>query len=133
PYEYSDYCILKIMGETAKSAIDELRERAVIATIRAPDPEAAVATCEALVAGGVTALEITFTTPRAEEAIAEAVRRLEGSGGLVGAGTLRTPDQAETAIAAGARYLVSPGLDADTARVMAAAETPSLIGALTPT
>ena len=121
------------MAEPKQDAIAGLRERAVIATIRAPDPDAAVATCEALLAGGVSALEITFTTPRAEEAIAEAVRRFADSGALVGAGTLRSPADADAAIAAGARYLVSPGLDPETARVMAAAEAPSLIGALTPT
>src|SRR5690606_21351924 len=93
----------------------------------------ALDTCEALLAGGITALEITFTTPEAEKAIAEAVARYEGSNALVGAGTLRTPQEAEAAIAAGARFLVSPGLDAETARVMADAEAPSVIGALTPT
>lgn len=121
------------MANESLNAVEAVTARAVVATIRAPDPDAAVATCEALLAGGVSALEITFTTPRAEEAIAEAVRRFEGAGGLIGAGTLRTPAQAEAAIEAGARYLVSPGLDAETARVMAAAEPPSLIGALTPT
>lgn len=112
---------------------DELTQRAVIATIRAPDPEAAIDTCEALLAGGVSALEITFTTPGAAEAIAEAVARFEDRDALVGAGTLRTPAEAEAALAAGARYLVSPGLDLETARVMAEADVPSLIGALTPT
>lgn len=113
--------------------VDALKQRAVIATIRAPSPEAAVATCDALLAGGVSALEITFTTPRAEEAIAEAVSRFAGTDALIGAGTLRTPAEAEAAIEAGSRFLVSPGLDAETARVMADADAPSLIGALTPT
>lgn len=117
----------------AGEIVEGLRRRAVIATIRAPSPEAALSTCEALLAGGVSALEITFTTPRAEEAIAEAVARFEGSEALVGAGSVRSPAEAEAAIDAGARYLVSPGLDAETARVMATAEAASLIGALTPT
>lgn len=121
-------------GEDGKTdLVEDLKRRAVIATIRAPSPEAALGTCEALLEGGVSALEITFTTPRAEQAIAEAVARFEGADALIGAGTLRTPQQAEAAIEAGARFLVSPGLDADTAKVMAAADAASLIGALTPT
>lgn len=61
---------------------------------------------EALVAGGLPALEVTLRTPAALEVIAEMARV---KGGVVGAGTLVTPDDVTRAIAAGAQFGVSPG------------------------
>lgn len=62
---------------------------------------------EALVAGGLPVLEVTLRTPAAIEAIAE-MARVEGA--FVGAGTVLNERQLDTAIAAGARFIVSPGL-----------------------
>ena len=61
----------------------------------------------ALVAGGVPALEVTLRTPAALEAIAEMARV---PGAVVGAGTVINEAQLDQAIAAGARFIVSPGL-----------------------
>ncbi|MAU45295.1 MAG: keto-deoxy-phosphogluconate aldolase [Yangia sp.] len=61
---------------------------------------------EALVRGGLPALEVTLRTPCALEAIAE-MARVEG--GVVGAGTLLTPEDVAAAVDAGARFGVSPG------------------------
>lgn len=61
----------------------------------------------ALVAGGVPALEVTLRTPAALEAIAEMARV---PGAIVGAGTVLNEAQLDAAIAAGARFIVSPGL-----------------------
>jgi 2-dehydro-3-deoxyphosphogluconate aldolase/(4S)-4-hydroxy-2-oxoglutarate aldolase len=82
----------------------------------------------ALVAGGLPALEVTLRTPAALEAI-RAMADVEG--GVVGAGTLRTPADVKAAKAAGAQFGVSPGL---TERLMRAAEDeglPLLPGAVT--
>ena len=62
---------------------------------------------EALVAGGLTALEVTLRTPAALDAI-RAMNEVEGA--VVGAGTVTNPRQFEEAVAAGARFVVSPGL-----------------------
>ena len=62
---------------------------------------------EALVAGGLPTLEVTLRTPAALEAIAE-MARVEGA--FVGAGTVANERQLDEAIAAGARFIVSPGL-----------------------
>lgn len=62
---------------------------------------------EALVAGGIKALEVTLRTPAALEAIAE-MAKVEGA--VVGAGTVINPSQLDEAISAGARFIVSPGL-----------------------
>jgi 2-dehydro-3-deoxyphosphogluconate aldolase / (4S)-4-hydroxy-2-oxoglutarate aldolase len=62
---------------------------------------------EALVAGGLYALEVTLRTPAALEAIAEMA---EVEGAVVGAGTVLNEDQLDAALGAGARFVVSPGL-----------------------
>jgi 2-dehydro-3-deoxyphosphogluconate aldolase / (4S)-4-hydroxy-2-oxoglutarate aldolase len=62
---------------------------------------------EALVAGGIRALEVTLRTPAALDVIAE-MAKVEGA--VVGAGTVVDPDQLDRAIDAGARFIVSPGL-----------------------
>ncbi len=62
---------------------------------------------EALVAGGVPALEVTLRTPAALEVIAEMAKV---PGATVGAGTVTNEAQLDAAIAAGARFIVSPGL-----------------------
>lgn len=80
---------------------------AVVPVVVLEDVEEAVPLAEALVAGGLTAIEVTLRTPAALEgirAIAEAV-----PDAVVGAGTLLTPDHVAEAAAAGARFLVSPG------------------------
>lgn len=85
---------------------------------------------EALVRGGLPVLEVTLRTPVALEAIAE-MAQVEG--GVVGAGTLLTPDDVAAAVAAGARFGVSPGA---TERLLDACETadlPLLPGAATAT
>ena len=82
----------------------------------------------ALVAGGLPALEVTLRTPAALDAIRE-MAKVEG--GVVGAGTLLTPDDVKAAKDAGARFGVSPG---STDRLLDAAETadlPMLPGAVT--
>lgn len=75
---------------------------------------------EALVAGGLPALEVTLRTPAALEAISE-MAKVEG--GVVGAGTLLTPRDVEAAKAAGARFGVSPGA---TDRLLTACEDAAL-------
>ncbi|MER5716212.1 bifunctional 4-hydroxy-2-oxoglutarate aldolase/2-dehydro-3-deoxy-phosphogluconate aldolase [Streptomyces sp. NPDC002132] len=65
---------------------------------------------DALAAGGARCAEVTLRTPDAEQVL----KAMAAHGALtVGAGTVLTPDQAERAVAAGARFLVSPGFDAE--------------------
>jgi 2-dehydro-3-deoxyphosphogluconate aldolase/(4S)-4-hydroxy-2-oxoglutarate aldolase len=103
----------------------------VIAVLRAPSAAAAVQAVDALVAGGVTGIEITYSTPDAERALAEVADR-HGDAVLLGAGTLTRPEQAERAVAAGARFLVSPGTQAELAGAMRATGAAVMLGALTP-
>jgi 2-dehydro-3-deoxyphosphogluconate aldolase / (4S)-4-hydroxy-2-oxoglutarate aldolase len=108
----------------------ELAERGIVAVLRAGSAERAVAAARALAEGGVTAIEVTFSVPEAPSAIAELAN---DESLLVGAGTVLSADQADAAVRAGARFLVSPNLDEE---VLDAAErrgVPALPGVLTPT
>jgi 2-dehydro-3-deoxyphosphogluconate aldolase/(4S)-4-hydroxy-2-oxoglutarate aldolase len=89
-------------------------------------------TAAALAAGGVGAVEITLTTPGALEAIAELASD-RAPGYIVGAGTVLDEPAARAAIAAGARFVVSPTLDRAVVRCCRDAGVPCMPGALTPT
>jgi 2-dehydro-3-deoxyphosphogluconate aldolase/(4S)-4-hydroxy-2-oxoglutarate aldolase len=77
----------------------------------------AVALARALAEGGLTVLEVTLRTTAALQAIRDIAAAVPDA--VVGAGTIRTPEDAEAAIAAGAHFLVSPGI---TPRIMEAAQ-----------
>ncbi len=88
-----------------------------------------LAQAKALVAGGLYAIEVTLRTPSALAAI-EAIAR-EVPGAVVGAGTIVSVEQIGEAVAAGARFLVSPGATLDLARAAAQAPVPFLPGCAT--
>lgn len=77
----------------------------VVPVLRSPSVAEAVATARGLAAGGMNVIELTYSTPGVQEAIAELSR---DAGLLIGAGTVLTREDAHTAVAAGARFLVSP-------------------------
>lgn len=86
------------------------RERAS-AILRTDDQEAAAAAMSAAVAGGFKVIEFTLTVPGVYELIEEFARGSRGDGLVVGAGTVLEPAEAHRAVAAGARFLVSPVTD----------------------
>jgi 2-dehydro-3-deoxyphosphogluconate aldolase/(4S)-4-hydroxy-2-oxoglutarate aldolase len=110
--------------------IDTLRHDRALAVIRAPRIDDPVALCRALESGGIRTVEFTFTTPGVEEVIAEAIAGDHGA--LVGAGTVTDRRSAESAIAAGARFLVTPGVNDEVAAAAREAGVPFLLGALSP-
>ena len=104
----------------------------IIAVVRAQKTEQVIPLSEALLAGGVVAIEITMTTPNAIGAIREACRAL-GERALIGVGTVLDPDTCRAAIAAGAQFVVSPVCRLDLIPVAAAAHRPIMLGSYTPT
>ena len=108
-----------------------LRAATVLAVLRAPSAQAGIRATDALVAGGITGIEITYSTPDAAAVIRE-IRRRHGDAVYLGAGTVLEPAQAEEAVAAGAEFLVSPGTEADLAGAMLGTGVTVLSGALTP-
>jgi 2-dehydro-3-deoxyphosphogluconate aldolase/(4S)-4-hydroxy-2-oxoglutarate aldolase len=113
------------------TVLDRLREAVVVAVLRAPDPESALASVGALVAGGVRAVEITYSTPDAAAVVAR-LRREHGDDLLVGAGTVTTAAQAVESAEAGAQFLVSPGTTESVAAALRSTGVPFALGALTP-
>src|SRR5205809_441143 len=112
--------------------ISLLTNPGVIAVVRARQPEQIIPLSEALIAGGVIAIEITMTTPNAIEAIRDARQKL-GARGLIGVGTVLDVATCRAAVEAGAEFVVSPILRPELVAVAHAAERPIMLGAYTPT
>ena len=89
--------------------VKKLGEIGLVPVLSIDDPEQAVALGEALIAGGLPCAEITFRTAGAEEAIRRISEALPDM--LVGAGTVLTTEQVDRAVAAGSKFIVSPGLN----------------------
>jgi 2-dehydro-3-deoxyphosphogluconate aldolase/(4S)-4-hydroxy-2-oxoglutarate aldolase len=111
---------------------ERLRAAGAVAVLRGPDHASAVRAAACLLENGIRAIEITFTIPRADEAIAELAARYRDGDVLIGAGTLTDAAQVRTAHRAGARFLVSPGTSTDVLAAMAATDALAIPGAMTP-
>ncbi|MFU8946608.1 bifunctional 4-hydroxy-2-oxoglutarate aldolase/2-dehydro-3-deoxy-phosphogluconate aldolase [Mycetocola zhadangensis] len=111
--------------------LSSLRDARVLAVLRAPSADVALHTADALVEGGITGLEITYSTPDA----AQVMRELDAKYGdriYLGAGTVTTAEQADESANAGARFLVSPGTRPELTAAMKETGLLVLTGALTP-
>lgn len=108
------------------------RTAGVLAVLRAPSPELALETAEAIIRGGITGIEVTYSTPDAPAVIRELISR-HGDAAYIGAGTVTTAAQADAAAAAGAEFLVSPGTLTDLTRAMIDTGRVVMTGAMTPT
>ena len=104
----------------------------VVAVVRLDDLSAAVPLTEALISGGVRAVEFTFTNPNAAQAI-ETTRAVVGEYGCIGAGTVLDPETARIAILAGAEYVVTPTYKRETVELCNRYSIPTVIGAFTAT
>jgi len=114
----------------ADQTLHDLRAARVIAVIRAATVRDALAVAHELLSAGLTALEITYTTPDASRVLSELA---QDERVLLGAGTITTPAQADEAALAGASFLVSPGSPPDLIRAMQGSGLAVLPGVLTPT
>ena len=96
-----------VAGRSRSQILQGIESSGVVAVIRLRDPELVRGVVDALLAGGVTALEITMTVPRAVELIAQIAPTLPPEF-LLGAGTVIDAQTARQVIDAGARFIVSP-------------------------
>ncbi|WP_432092911.1 bifunctional 4-hydroxy-2-oxoglutarate aldolase/2-dehydro-3-deoxy-phosphogluconate aldolase [Streptomyces sp. bgisy100] len=87
----------------------------VFAIVRTESYDQAAATADTLISGGISSLEISLNTPFALEVVTTLTREV-GDDALIGAGTVLDAQTARMAIDAGARFLVSPGLDEEVIR-----------------
>lgn len=112
--------------------ISLLTNPGIIAVVRAQKKEQVLPLAEALLAGGVIAVEITMTTPNAIEAIREASQKL-GRQAVIGVGTVLDVATCQRAIEAGAEFVVTPILRLEIAAAAHAADRAVMLGAYTPT
>ena len=115
-----------------KSEIDRLlRQAPLIALVQADDADTAVRTSRALAAGGITIIEVLFRTDAALDCLAAVAQKVPDA--VAGAGTVLSAAQAEAALDAGAKFIVSPGLDDGVASVARSAGAPVYPGVCTAT
>jgi 2-dehydro-3-deoxyphosphogluconate aldolase/(4S)-4-hydroxy-2-oxoglutarate aldolase len=112
--------------------LEKIKDLGLLAVIRGPSAELTVQMVEALVKGGVKGIEITYSTPNAEEVVRTLVKKF-GDEIVLGIGTLTNPQQAITAKEAGANFLVSPICEKELVCAMVASGLATMAGALTPT
>ena len=112
--------------------LSRARATGVLAVLRASSPELALEASEAIIRGGVTGIEVTFSTPDAPAVIRELIAR-HGDAAYIGAGTVTTVEQAALAADAGAEFLVSPGTLPTLTRAMLDTGRVVMTGAMTPT
>jgi 2-dehydro-3-deoxyphosphogluconate aldolase/(4S)-4-hydroxy-2-oxoglutarate aldolase len=110
--------------------VSDLSAPGVIAIVRLRSASPSDELFEALLEGGISCVEITLPTPDSAAAIA---RWRSRGGALVGAGTVRTPDDVARAADSGAQFLVTPGFSREVLAAAQARDLPVVCGALTPT
>ncbi len=112
--------------------LQRLLDGVLVAVIRAKSGERLLEVADALIAGGVTNLEVTFTVPQADNVIRRMVDHV-GDRALVGAGTVLNKEQAQLAVDAGSRFIVSPITDVSLIEFCKSHNTLVMPGAYSPT
>lgn len=112
--------------------LEKIKALGLLAVIRGPSSELTVKMVEALIAGGVLGIEITYSTPNAEEVV-RTLSTTFGNSIVLGMGTLTKLEQASSAKEAGANFLVSPVCEPALVKSMVDTGLLTMAGALTPT
>ncbi len=113
------------------TGLERLARAGVVPVVVIDDAKDAVPTANAMVAGGIDVMEITFRTAAAPEAIKAVAENCPDM--LVGAGTILNVEQCKLAIEMGAQFIVSPGFDADVVRYCIENGVTITPGCVTPT
>ena len=111
--------------------IKTITETGIVPVIKIDNADDAIDLAKALRNGGINCAEITFRTDAAEESISRISKEFPDM--LIAAGTVLTPGQADAAMNAGAKFIVSPGLNPDVVRHCQKKGYPVIPGVCTPT
>ena len=120
------------MSNLTPTIVQDIKKRAVLAVVRLPESADAAPVTEALLQGGVSAIEITLSTPNTYEVIEEISSKFADDA-LVGIGSVTNIDQAEQAIKAGAKYVVCPVFKPEIIAFTKELGVPTVPGCFTPT
>jgi 2-dehydro-3-deoxyphosphogluconate aldolase/(4S)-4-hydroxy-2-oxoglutarate aldolase len=118
--------------KTKPEIISLLTNPGVIAIVRGQQPVPVIPLFEALIAGGITAMEITLTTPNALDSIREARAKIGGRA-AIGVGSVTNAAACRAALEAGAEFIVTPICRTECVAIAHAAGRPIMLGAYTPT
>ena len=116
----------------SESTAQRIERVGLIPVLRARNADQAHAVVQAMIAGGVTVVEVTMTVPSAIDVLKE-LKQEYGSQLLLGSGTVTSPAEAQATINAGAEFVVSPSLHPEVIQVTKTNGKLSVPGALTPT
>lgn len=111
--------------------IQKLLEDGVVAVVRAESKEMALKTIEAIVDGGIKAIEITMTVPGSIDVIKAMAEKYKNTDVIIGAGTVLDPETARICILNGAEFVVSPELNVDTVKLCNRYAVPVIPGVMT--
>lgn len=111
--------------------LSRIIESGLVAVVRADSAEQAVKITDACIAGGVAAIEITFTVPGAVDVIKALAAKYTKGEILIGAGTVLDSETARAAILAGAQYIVSPYLNVEMVKLCNRYKITCMPGAMT--
>lgn len=114
-----------------QNILDEIKHYRLVPVVAIQKVEDAIPTMQALVNGGLPVAEITFRTACAKDAIKLAIEKFPDA--LIGAGTVINVEQALEAISLGVKFIVSPGLSEEVAKVCKKHNVTYLPGCVTPT
>lgn len=116
----------------ANEPMDRILDAGVVAIMRAKSSDQLLEAASAVLAGGVTAIEVTMTTPGALDVIQHATAEF-GKNVLFGVGSVLDAETARAAILAGAQFVVCPTLRLETIEICRRYSVPIVPGAYTPT
>ncbi|MBN1588042.1 MAG: bifunctional 4-hydroxy-2-oxoglutarate aldolase/2-dehydro-3-deoxy-phosphogluconate aldolase [Pirellulales bacterium] len=116
----------------SNSAIDRILRSGLVSILRAPSSQGLVDVAEALLAGGVDVIEVTFTVPGAHRVVEQVADRL-GDRIVLGAGSILDTETARIAMLSGAKFLVAPTVNLEVIEMCRRYGVPVMPGAMTPT
>lgn len=119
------------MGSSANVLLDRFSDMPVVVVLRGCPTEHVLAVAETAVSAGVRVIEVTLDTPEATSQIA--ILRDGLAETLIGAGTVRSSDQVDIAVQAGARFIVAPDTKHSVVSRSTSLDVPCVPGAATPT
>lgn len=116
---------------TKLNVLQKVFDEGIVAIVRAEDSHTAIKICDACLKGGINIIEVTFTVPFADQVIKDIVLNNKNEKLLIGAGTVLDSETARIAILAGAKFIVSPSFNEDTAKLCHRYQIPYMPGCMT--